>query len=287
MTRILHLSDLHFGFHRKELVGPLVQAVNRAGADLVIVTGDVTHRGRPGQYEDAAAFLAGIEPQVMVVPGNHDVPLYNIPIRFLTPWAHYRRAISPDLQPVRQVGDVRVIGLNSADPFTWQRGIVRQGEIGRIVSSMDPLAINIVALHHPMQHMPGVDKELIPRADEALQRMADAGVQVALSGHLHQWAATELLAMGHSRVLQVQGASALCARVTDIQNEFAVLDFQGDRLTIERHVSVMPEADFRTPVMTRLRRVAGEWQVLDQDDGAAVSVTPIAPGGTVTAFRTA
>ena len=113
MTRILHLSDLHFGFHRQSLVEPLLARINRAAADLVVVTGDLTHRGRPGQYGLAADFLSRITAPVLSVPGNHDVPLYNIPVRFLIPWRGYRLAINPDLDPAGVAGRVRVLGLNS------------------------------------------------------------------------------------------------------------------------------------------------------------------------------
>lgn len=247
MTRILHISDLHFGYHREALVEPLLAEINRAQADLVVVTGDLTHRGRPGQYQAAADFLSRISAPVMAVPGNHDVPLYNIPVRFLLPWGGYRQAISTDLAPTRGVGGVRVIGLNSVDPFSWQRGIIREDDIARVAASLDPLACNILALHHPLQHMPGVDKELAAKAPEALARFETAGIAIVLSGHLHLWAAGALLDRGHPAVLQVQAGTALCARPGDLQNEFAVLDISPGEVTIERYVAPMDGSGFRPP----------------------------------------
>lgn len=259
MTRIVHLSDLHFGFHREDLVDPLLERVNGAAADLVVVTGDLTHRGRPGQFQQAADFLSRITAPQMAVPGNHDVPLYNIPVRFLRPYADYDQAISPDLAPTGAAGWARVHGLNSVDPFAWQRGVVHEDDIERILGSLDALAVNIVALHHPLQQLPQVDKELARRAPEALARFEEAGVRIVLTGHLHLWDAGGLLAYGHPHILQVQAGTALCARLDDRQNEFAVLEIDGDRLRIERHIAPMDEQGFRPPEMLDFIHTDAGW----------------------------
>lgn len=260
MTRVLHLSDLHFGLHRADLVEPLLERINTARADLVVVTGDLTHRGRAGQFREAAGFLDRITAPLMAVPGNHDVPLYNIPVRFISPYGDYDQEISTDHAPTGAVGWVRVHGLNSVDPFAWQRGVIHEADIDRILGSLDPLAVNIVALHHPLQQLPDVDKELARRASEALTRFEAAGVRMALTGHLHRWDAGTLLAQGHPHLLQVQAGTALCARETDLQNEFAVLDIEGDDLTIERHIAPMGETDFRIPAVQRFIYGAEGWQ---------------------------
>lgn len=282
MTRIVHLSDLHFGFHRAALADPLLARVNRARADLVVVTGDVTHRGRRDQYDQAAAFLSRIQVPLMVVPGNHDVPLYNVALRYLAPYAGYRRAIGPELTPTRQAGRVRVLGLNSVDPFAVQRGLIREGEIARLIGGLDPLAVNIVALHHPLEHLAEVDKELTRRAPEALARLERAGAQIVLSGHLHVWATGAMLDQtAHRGVLQVQAGTALCGRVSDRQNEFAVLQIDGPLLTIERHIAPMDEPSFRPPEYEWFSRESGIWVAHQPAE------KPIVPGATETAFSTA
>lgn len=260
MTRILHLSDLHFGYHRAALVGPLLDRVNRAAADLVVITGDLTHRGRPGQFRDAAEFMARITAPVMAVPGNHDVPLYNMPVRFLMPYGDYDEEISPDRAPTGAVGWARVHGVNSVDPFAWQRGVVHRADIDRVIAGLDALAVNIVALHHPLQQLPQVDKELARRAPEALSRFEAAGVRIVLSGHLHLWDAGTLLNHGHPHVLQIQAGTALCDRPSDLQNEFAVLEIEGDDLRIERHIAPMNAAGFGPPEYLHFTHGAEGWQ---------------------------
>ncbi len=282
MTRILHLSDLHFGFHRAELVQPLLDRINCLRADLVVVTGDVTHRGRSAQYAQAAQFLSQIRAPLMVVPGNHDVPLYNLPVRWLRPFGGYRHAIDRDLAPMRVAGQARVIGMNSVDAFAVQRGIIRDAEIGRVIGSLDPLAMNIVALHHPMEHLAQVDKDLSRHAPQALARLAGAGGQIVLSGHLHVWATGAMLDQtAHPQVLQVQAGTALCARLSDRQNEFAVLDIDGGDLVIERHIAPMDRDEFDTPEFEYFARRDGIWIAGQPPE------TPIVPGATETAFSTA
>src|SRR5690606_19779541 len=144
MTRILHLSDLHFGLERRSLVETLIDRINAARADLVVVTGDLTHRGRSAQFAQAAAFLRRIEAPLLAVPGNHDIPLYKLADRMLRPWRRWRRAIAENLEPVGHVGTLRVQGVNSVDPMAWQRGIVTPAQVARVIAGLDPACINIV-----------------------------------------------------------------------------------------------------------------------------------------------
>lgn len=267
MTRIVHLSDLHFGFHREDLVQPLVDLVNAQRADLIVLTGDLTHRGLPEQLVQAGEFLGGLRAPWMAVPGNHDVPLYNLPGRFLWPFRGWQELIAHDLAPVRQVGMVRVLGLNSVDPLSWQRGVIRQGEIARLTGGLDALSMNIVALHHPLQHVPGVDKQLARRAPEALARLTAAGAHIALSGHLHRWSAGAFLNPAEGRqMLQIQAGTALCARPSDVVNEFAVLEIPDQsRLRIRRHVAPMAGTGFNDPETLLFTRADGVWRA----EGAA------------------
>ncbi|SIR05379.1 Calcineurin-like phosphoesterase [Paracoccus thiocyanatus] len=260
MTRLLHLSDLHFGLQRQALVEPLVDRINAAGADLVVVTGDLTHRGRSAQFAQAAAFLRRIESPLLAVPGNHDIPLYKLAERMLRPWRRWRKAIAENLEPVGQVGNLRVQGLNSVDPMAWQRGMVTPGQLARVVAGLDPACINVVALHHPMQQQPQVDKALMQGARPALAGLEAEGAHLILTGHLHRWSIGAFQGCRGRPVLQVQAGTALCARPDDRQNEFAVLDFAGPDLLVARHVAPMDEPGFRPPQHLRFTRRGGLWR---------------------------
>lgn len=259
MTRLVHLSDLHFGYERTALIEPLLERVNDARADLVVVTGDLTHRGRSAQFAEAAAFLRRIEAPMIAVPGNHDIPLYKLADRMMKPYRRYRRAVARNLEPVGHVGRLRVQGINSVDPMAWQRGVITAAQMRRTVDAIDRDCINIAALHHPMQQAPDIDKQLMRGAPEALALFELQGIQVVLTGHLHIWSAGQFLGPGGRGILQIQAGTALCARLDDRQNEFAVLDFQGPDLLIERHVAPMDASGFVPPQHLHFRRADRRW----------------------------
>lgn len=261
MARLLHLTDLHFGFHRDEMVEPLLARIAALSPDLVVVGGDLTHRALPEQMQRGAAFLGRIAAPVLAVPGNHDVPAWNPVARLFWPFAGWRAHVAGDLRPSARAPGLRVLTLNSTDPYAWQRGKVREGEIRRLAGALDPLATNVVALHHPLQHLPRVDKRLARRADEALDRLEAAGIHIVLSGHLHRWAVDDLLATGrHPRLLQIQTGTALCARISDLQNEFVLLEIDGSELALQRHVAPMPLGEWRLQETRHYSRASGVWR---------------------------
>ena len=92
MARLVHLSDLHFGAHDEELVAAVETSVDALKPDLVVVSGDFTQRARTEQFEEACQFLERLRDgghEVLGVPGNHDVPLYDVLRRFLSPLTRY------------------------------------------------------------------------------------------------------------------------------------------------------------------------------------------------------
>ena len=90
-TRVLHVSDLHFGRNdRPEALEALGRLVEEARPELVIASGDLTHRGLRSQHERAADFLRGLELPLVTIPGNHDIP-YTFPKRFTRPWHEFER----------------------------------------------------------------------------------------------------------------------------------------------------------------------------------------------------
>src|SRR5947209_17508821 len=114
MRKIVHLSDLHFGRVDDRMVGPLAEAVRDAGPSVVVVSGDLTQRARSRQFQEARAFLDSLPHPQVVVPGNHDVPLWDVLARFRAPLEKFRRYISDDLEPFYEDGEMVVAGLNTA-----------------------------------------------------------------------------------------------------------------------------------------------------------------------------
>ena len=95
MRTIVHLSDLHTGRVDPAILGPLTAAIGDAQPHLVVFSGDLTQRATRTQFREARAFLDNLTAPYLVIPGNHDVPLWNVARRFLTPLARYKRFVTP------------------------------------------------------------------------------------------------------------------------------------------------------------------------------------------------
>ena len=269
MTRLLILSDLHFGLDRTALIEPLLAGVNAAAADLVILSGDLTQRGRSEEYARARAFIDRLEAPWMAVPGNHDVPLFHLLRRLIRPYRNWYGFVTRDMMPVHDTGTVRVIGVNTVDPLAWQRGLIEPATIERVTRALGRDRMNVVVLHHPLEQHPGVNKELMRGAPEALRQLTEAGADVAITGHIHVWQLDHFLDLPRGRpLMQIQTGTALCRREEDRQNEYVVLDIAGDAITISRHIAPMnqPEAAFGPPHVRRYSRADGLWQPVGEGD---------------------
>ena len=131
LTRILHVSDLHVGAAGDLRVETALAAlVERTAPELVVASGDLTHRGRRDQHERAAALLRRLGPPVLAVPGNHDIP-YRFPARFTTPWREFEREWQT-VEPVHATDSLHVVGVNSVRPWRHQSGAVRDDQLARV-----------------------------------------------------------------------------------------------------------------------------------------------------------
>ncbi|WP_284164741.1 metallophosphoesterase [Frigidibacter sp. SD6-1] len=238
MTCIVHLSDLHFGCIQPSLTEPLIEAVNAAGAHAVAVSGDLTQRARTSQFRAARAFLDRIEAPVVVVPGNHDVPLFNPFLRLARPFARYRRWIDDRLESVHDLPGAVLVGLNTVDPWRHQRGRIGEGGLALACAAFAGGPSDrwkIVVAHHPFDQAPGSRKKLMRGAGAAAARLADCGAHLVLSGHLHSWRAEPFVeTRGQRRMVQVHAGTGLSRRLRNEPNDFCVMRLDADRLTIDR-----------------------------------------------------
>jgi len=242
MQTVVHLSDIHFGRHDVGLVAPMIDTINGLAPDLVAISGDFTQRARRAQFREARAFLDRLPFPLLVVPGNHDVPLFNVAARFLDPYGAYRRYISADLEPVFQNDEMIVVGLNSARalPFSGT-GRLNEEQVRRAAARLrdaPPSAMRIVVTHHPFDVPKGYhDEHLIGRSVMAMQELAAAGADVFLAGHLHVshvgHTAARYRIAGHS-ALVVQ-AGTLSRRQRGELNTVNVLRVARPEIIIERY----------------------------------------------------
>src|SRR5437868_2776966 len=129
MRTIAHLSDLHLGRVDGALLDPLRRRLRELEPDLVVVSGGLTQRARLEQFRAARAYLDTLPGPQLVVPGNHDVPLYNVFQRFVRPLARYRRVVSRDLQPVFIDEEIAVIGVNPARSFVFKGVRINESQV--------------------------------------------------------------------------------------------------------------------------------------------------------------
>lgn len=196
MASIAHLSDVHFGHHDPVIVEAVEAFLAQRRPDLVVISGDFTQRARVKQYELACEFVDRIEASglnVLAVPGNHDIPLYDVMRRFVRPLDRYQRYIDDDLCPWFENDEIAVLGLNTARSLTIKDGSVSWEQIARIREAFGGCGegkVRILVTHHPLHFMPIGDENALAkvanRNSDALTAAADAGVHLLLAGHFHR-----------------------------------------------------------------------------------------------------
>lgn len=194
-ARLLHISDLHVGtLEETALQRALGDLVQRLNPDLVVMSGDLTHRCRPEQHQAAADFLRGLERPLHVIPGNHDIPTLSLG-RFTRTFEEFCRHWR-ETEPVYRSDEFFVVGLNSVRAFRYQSGGVRDAQLrwaAEQLAQAPESALRVVTLHHHLLSAPwrSVVKRPVSRRTHVLARLVDAGAELILAGHVHQAAVAE------------------------------------------------------------------------------------------------
>src|SRR4051812_6733052 len=193
MPRLVHLSDLHFGAHDERMVEAVDASIDQLSPDLIVVSGDFTQRARTEQFEGACRFLEQLRDrghEVLGVPGNHDVPLYDVLRRFLSPLTRYRRFIDETLCPFFELPGVAVLGINTARSLTFKDGRISESQVEfiRETFARTPTeAVRILVTHHPLFAVAVGDEveRAIGRQELALAAIKGAGVDILPAGPPH------------------------------------------------------------------------------------------------------
>ncbi len=233
MKVVAHISDLHFGTEDPRVVEGLLAELD---VSLVAVSGDLTQRATAEQFEACRAFLARVPAPSLVVPGNHDVPLYDVFQRFTDPLGRYRRHFAKDLEPTYQDDELAFVGVSTAHGFTAKGGKVTREQAERVRARFAGAGNRwrAVIAHHPFIVPKGNDDvDAAKGADVALDIFRQANVDLLLTGHLHVAHIPEAGFQGDDRsLIALHAGSCFSTRTRGEANGYNRLTFDGDNVTI-------------------------------------------------------
>src|SRR5688572_15944519 len=190
MPTIAHISDLHFGRDQPDVTKGLLEDLHALQPNLVVASGDFTQRARRAQFAAARDFMAKLPFPQLSVPGNHDIPLYDVIRRIFWPLHRYKKYICKDLAPVYQDESFVVMGVNTTRPSKWKDGRISLEEMNRIKSlfcGLPHALFKVLVTHHPFVPPPDDPMaDLVDRGPEAMDVLDTCGADLLLAGHLHR-----------------------------------------------------------------------------------------------------
>ena len=227
MKRLLHMSDPHFGTVQPPVANALRRLAKAQQPDVLVLSGDITQRAQPSEFADARAFCDQLDiPVFLSVPGNHDIPLFNLFDRALTPYSRYLQHFGPAVDSVVSTPDFLVIGVNTTRWWQHKNGAVSGGQIEQVsrllqnASPFEPRQLRVVVVHQPIHVLRAEDEhDRLKNWASAVQAWAAAGADVVLGGHIHLPYVCELsasvpeLAMLPRPLWCVQAGTSLSSRV--------------------------------------------------------------------------
>lgn len=190
MTLLLQVSDPHFGTERTEVVEALVALARARKPDVLMLSGDITQRARRHQFAAARSFCdrLGI-PVQLALPGNHDIPLYDVATRVFSPYRLYRKAFGDDLEPVLDTPDLLVLCVNSTRAHRHKHGEVSLAQVERVavrLGKAGPGQLRIVVTHQPLDVPTQADENNLARGHAAaVPAWVAAGADIVMGGHIH------------------------------------------------------------------------------------------------------
>jgi 3',5'-cyclic AMP phosphodiesterase CpdA len=263
---LIHLSDLHFGATHDQLVEAIAGEVRMVRPDLVVVSGDLTQRARKHEFAQARSFLDSLPFPRLVVPGNHDVPLYNVFARALKPLSRYKRYIETDTNPFYADTELAVAGINTARSLTIKDGRINGRQLEAVTAKFAHLSdkvTRVVVTHHPFEGMKlESDDGIVGRASLAMGAFSRSHVDMILSGHQHLHRANSsskrYLIDGYAALL-IQAGTAVSSRRRQAANSFNIIRIERPAIYVECRAWQPSQAGFGTSASYSFRLGPAGW----------------------------
>jgi 3',5'-cyclic AMP phosphodiesterase CpdA len=250
MTRLFHISDLHFGLEDRAALAWFEQCVRAEQPDAVLITGDLTMRARAHEFAAACEWIAALDVPVTVEVGNHDLPYFNPIERFFDPYRRIR-GIERLVERELDLAGLAVIPLKTTARaqwrLDWSKGWVTQKALGKTLAAIDALPRGTTALvtaHHPLVEAGTRGRALTRGGERALKALAARGVAAVLTGHVHD--AFDLVRQTPAGPIRMIGAGTLSKRIRSTPASFNELHIAGGAIAVRvRNVEAVPTPDMQ------------------------------------------
>ena len=241
-TRLFHVSDVHFGVEHADAIRWFAQAVAAERPDAVVCTGDLTQRATHAQFKAARAFFEGLGVPVMLAPGNHDMPYYNLWERFTRPYKRYG-ALQDAVGAVIETDAMVLVPLKTTvriqPRFPWSDGYVRRDALAKTVAALTALPpdgrYRVVTAHHPLLQAEDGGPNPTIGGDRAFDALLEAGADAILTGHVH--VPFDMVRTRGNRSMRMIGAGTLSTRLRGAPPGYNVVTYARDAgLRVEQRV---------------------------------------------------
>lgn len=242
MTRLLHLSDPHFGAADESIACSFLDAAAELAPDLTVLSGDLTMRARRQELSAAKSFVEQLPQPRFVIPGNHDIPAFTqLFDRFFRPFHRYRQTFGRDLEPSLCTGNVEIVGLNSSrgigPQWDWSKGLLSRRQLERAASRFVPASpgLRILTLHHPLLAPPDHRRDVVKPLPRLLSHLAGSRVDLVLCGHFHQSRIGTIGKDSRWNTIVSQAPTVCSTRLQGEPPGFHLVHHEGDLLRVVLH----------------------------------------------------
>jgi len=267
MTRILHLSDPHFGAANPHAAEAFIARAGQLDPDLTVLSGDLTMRARRSEMTAARDFVNRLPAPHFLIPGNHDIPAINHPFdRFFRPFDRYGRYFGNDLEPDYMAREVHLVSLNSTRAFgfhpDWSEGRLSQLQLRKMRDrfiNAPPGDFRLLVLHHPLLAPVNHTRSVVKPLPDLLRAIADTSVDLVFCGHFHRSQLATAGVDGGWRCIVSQAPTVCSTRLQGEPQGFHLIHLDGPQAAIEHHV--FDGAEFKQATTTRFIRGCAGWLV--------------------------